>query len=483
MKSLIIKTALCLVSLNIALSVFAGPIRPQDPLRLPDGQLLKSIYFFGHWWDPWKSDDAILAAELKKIKDLGFNTICVDHEVSQAVDRDWYWLDREYKLAGQEKVYILPWLQLQAVDRQNLMKFSHLQLKPAVNQDKQVEEGCILFQDGEFRKALAHYVSVYLDRYGNDPSLLRVKVGGKLLPVVGLCVETGWRNEQGLPLSFDEETNAYFRKWMRSSYHDLAELNKKWGTNYKSFDEIDPCDKTIFDYAFEDKQNMPMAVREHVTFRARLIADALADVAQRVKKKHKDVLFLAEVAYPFSIDHPDANVFRWNNANLVRIVNFADIVMIRTVGNISSDAVKKEQDLLILDGKKLILAYRFFGDSTPERASAFAVDCAISANGLGYYNWNEMSDSSSAIYDKPDRQGFARLMNFTYDMIYDPSRREAAPSAPITFDTPTPPDNPPKPATESAPAPAEPANPDAPSETAPPPEAPVAPAPITPPAP
>ncbi|MDI6828808.1 MAG: beta-galactosidase, partial [Armatimonadota bacterium] len=276
---------------------------------------------------------------------------------------------------------------------------------------------------------------------------------------------------------------AYFRKWMRASYHNLDELNKKWGTNYKSFDEIDPCDKNIFNYAFEDKQNMPMAVREHVTFRARLIADALTDVAQRVKKKHKDVLFLAEVAYPFSIDHPDANVYRWNNANLIRIVNFADIVMIRTVGNISAGDVKKEQDLLMLNGKKLILAYRFFGNSTPERAAAFAVDCATSANGLGYYNWNEMSDSSSAIYDKPDRQGFARLMNFTYDIIYDPGKREAAPSAQIAPTPSTLPDASAEETTGTAPAPPEAESPNVPAEPPAPPEVPVAPAPVTPPAP
>lgn len=426
-------------------SACAGRVNLKDPIRLPDDQTLKAIYFFPHWWDPWKSDDAAVSADLRKVKDIGFNTLCLDHEVSQAIDREWYWLDREYKLAGEQNMCILPWLQLQSVDRNSLMKFSHRELKQAVNQHKDAEDECVVFRDGEFRKALAHYVSVYLDRYANDPALLRIKDGKKLRPVVGLMVETGWRNTDGLPLSFDEETNAYFRKWMRASYHDLNQLNSKWGTDYKSFDEIDPCDTTVFDYAFGDKNNMPTAVRVHAGFRARLINDALKDVVQQVRKSHKDVLFVAEVAYPFSVDHPDANVYRWNNANEYMAAEFADIIFIRTVGNTSSGQVAKEQELMMLNGKRVILAYRFFGDSFPARAVAFGLDCASSANGMAYYNWNETADNASAIYDKPDRQALARLMTSTYDMLYDADKRHSV--------APPPAEVAPAPAESPAPAP------------------------------
>lgn len=420
---------LCIALAILAVTAQSGRITTQDPIRLADDQLLKSIYFFGHWWEPWKIDDAAVTKDLQRIRELGFNTICVDHEVSQAVNKDWFWLDREYKLAGQEKVYVLPWLQLQAGDRENLMKFSQLELKQAVDQDKQPAPDSCDFRDGKFKEALAHYIDVYLDRYENDPALLRVKDGKRMRPVVALMVEVGWRDDKGMPLSFDDDTNAYFRKWMKSSYYDLNHLNSKWGTSYKSFDEIDPCDKSIFDYAFEDKQNMPVAVKEHVTFRARIISEALKDVAGDVSKKHKDVLFAAEIAYPFSVDNPDAGAYRWNDANDPRIVDFADIVFIRTVGNTSSGQVKKEQEMLILGGKKVVLGYRLFGDSSNERAVGFAIDCAMSASGLGYYNWNETADNASAIYDKPDRQGFAKLMNATYDMLYDTDKRSTAPAS------------------------------------------------------
>ena len=402
----------------------AARINLVDPVRITGDELMKSIYMFPHWWDPWKSDDAALTADIQKIKGLGFNTLCLDHEVSQAVDREWYWLDREYKLAGQEKVYILPWLQLQCVDRLGLMQFSHFQLSEAVNQDKQPEADCANFRDPEFRRALAHYVEAYLERYINDPALLNIKDGDKMKPVVGLMVETGWRSTNGLPLSFDDETNAYFRRWMKSSYHDLAQLNKKWGTSYKSFDEIDPCDKAIFNYDFPDKANMPKAVQDHVRFRARMIGEALQEVAKQVRKRHKNVLFAAEIAYPLSSDNPDAAAYKWNDANEYKAVEFADMVYIRTVGNTSTGQVKKEQDLMMQNGKKVILAYRFFGDSTPARAIAFALDCATSANGIGYYNWNETADDASAIYNKPDRQAMAGIMLDTYDLLCNPDKRQ-----------------------------------------------------------
>lgn len=421
---------LCVVLAVLAsAAVQAGKINLQDPVRLPEDQLLKSVYFFGHWWEPWKSDDAAIVKDFQRLKELGFNTVCVDHEVSQSINLDWQWLDREYKLAGQEGIYILPWLQLQSVDRENLMKFSHLDLKQAVGQDGQPVPDCCDFRDGEFKRALAHYVSVYLDRFGNDPALLRIKDGKKLRPVVALMVEAGWRDDRGMPLSFDDDTNAYFRKWMKASHYDLAQLNSRWGTEYTSFDEIDPRDKAIFDYAFEDKQNMPAAVKAHVEFRARIISDALQAVAKEVRKKHKDVVFAVEIAYPFSSDNPDAAAYRWNNANDLRIADFSNIVFIRTVGNTSAGQVKKDQDILMMNGKKVILGYRFFGDSSDARAVSFALDCASSANGLGYYNWNETADNASAIYNDPARQGYAQLMNATYDMLYDSDKRHVIPAA------------------------------------------------------
>jgi len=414
---------LVLLLISIATGALAARVNLKDPIKLADDQTLRAVYYYPHWWDPWKSDDAAVTADLKKMKEIGLNTICVDHEVSQAIDRDWYWLDREYKLAAAEKMCVLPWLQLQCVDRKALMAFSGLELKAAVNQDGQAENDFCDYRDGEFKRALAHYIDVYLDRYENDPALLRMKDRGKLKPVVGVVVEAGWRNADGRPLSFDDDTNAYFRKWMKSSHHDLAQLNSKWGTNYKSFDEIDPRDKTIFDYGFPDKANMPMAVREHAHFRARMISDMLSSVASEVRKKHKDVLLAAEVAYPFSSDDPNASAYHWNSANEYKSVEFADVIIIRTMGDTCVGQAAKDNDIIMLNGKKLVLAYRLFDDTTSSRAVALGMDCAMSCNGLVYYNWNETKDTSSSVYDSPAKQSLVQLLTTTYDMLYNTDKR------------------------------------------------------------
>jgi len=420
LKPTTVRVVTCILLVCIAVgAASAAKIDIKDPMRLPDGQTLKAIYYFPHWWDPWKTDDAVVTGDLKKMKDLGFNTVCLDHEASQAVDRDFYWLDREYKLAGQEKMSILPWLQLQAVDRSALMKFSHLTLKSAINQDKQAEDDCIIFGDPEFKKALAHYVSVYLDRYVEDASLLRIKDGKRVRPVVGLMLETGWRSPNGLPLSFDDETNAYFRKWMKSLHYDIKQLNKKWGTSYKSFDEIDPCDKTIFNYAFTDRANPPMPVREHTLFRARVIKDTLGDVVREVRKSHPDVLFVAEVAYPFESDDPNADAYRWNNANEQEAVGFADIVFIRTLGGPVAKPVVREGNFLKPFAKKVVLAYRLLDGVPASQAVNLALDCAMNSNGFAFYNWNENADQGSAVYNKPERQPLVQIMTAAYDALND----------------------------------------------------------------
>ncbi|HEY3299037.1 MAG TPA: hypothetical protein VGK34_10310, partial [Armatimonadota bacterium] len=376
-----------------------------------------------HWWEPLKSSDTALSADFQKIKCLGFNTVCVDHEVSQAIDNDWGWISREYKLAGEQKVSILPWLQLQGADRKALIEFSHIQIKPAVNQDQKEEDDYVRFLDPDFRQALTLYISVYLDRYINDPSILKVRVDGKLRPVVGLMLEAGWHNGNGQPLSFDAQSNKYFRDWMRSSHHDLAQLNKQWGTRYKSFDEIDPCDKSIFNYDFADKSNMPVAVREHANVRASAINDTLRHIARKVRERHKDVLFVAEVAYPIGSDNSDAATYRWNAASEYKTVEAADIVFVRTMGDTVTGEAKNQQEFMLGKGKQVVTAYRLMNGASPRKAAAFALDGAIMGNGLAYYNWNEHADRASAISDNPEKQAQIKSMNEMYDLLCSPEQR------------------------------------------------------------
>ena len=86
----------------------------RGPLRLPDGQPFVGVYFFPHWWQPWKGDDKAIVNDLRRLRTMGVNTVLLDHEWSQALDRKWHWLDRSHRLAKETGMVIVPWLSLKS---------------------------------------------------------------------------------------------------------------------------------------------------------------------------------------------------------------------------------------------------------------------------------------------------------------------------------------------------------------------------------
>ena len=91
-------------------SLPAGPVAAASPLRLANDEPLVCIYYFPHWWEPWKSSDEAVLRDLRRLRGAGFNTLLLDHEWSQAIDGNWRWLDRSHRLAAQAGMKILPWL-------------------------------------------------------------------------------------------------------------------------------------------------------------------------------------------------------------------------------------------------------------------------------------------------------------------------------------------------------------------------------------
>lgn len=63
-----------------------------EPLALPDGKPMIGIYYFTHWWEPWKSDDKAILDDFGRLRSMDFNTILLDQEWSQAIDGDWKWV-------------------------------------------------------------------------------------------------------------------------------------------------------------------------------------------------------------------------------------------------------------------------------------------------------------------------------------------------------------------------------------------------------
>ncbi|UCH33083.1 MAG: beta-galactosidase [Armatimonadota bacterium] len=393
----------------IALGAVGARAEPPRPaLRAASGEPVVAAYFFSRWWEPWRSGDDTVLADLARLRGMGVNTICLDHEPIQAFDGEWKFPERDHRLARQAGVGIIPWLELKCGAD---MSVHHQEIEQRYGiiiprgEDREGNPANVRLHRPEYRDALATYVLDYLGRFLKDGAILRVMDGERARPVISLTVETGWDGA-----SFDEETNALFRKWLRERYTDVVGVNRAWGTSYRSVDEIDPREERRFPYprAVELVQSgeVPAALADHVLFRAELINDALAAVRDMVRREHPSLLFLAEVPYTFSSQHPHAIGHRYGAAMLPEAVAYADIVMFRTVDPQLSEAELRDLAMLAARGQRTILCHRTYSATTFETAAVRAVvarQAAQDADGLGYYSWNEMVDVHIARREDTDQ--------------------------------------------------------------------------------
>ena len=375
-----------------------------DPLTLSNDKPLVGIYYFTHWWEPWKSDDNAILDDFNRLRSIGFNTLLLDQEWSQAIDGDWKWLDRDFRLAKQTGLSIVPWLSLKTWSdispghRAKLAKdWFGVDMRYGVDQDG--KQASPLIYDESAIIAGAKYAIMYLDRYISEP-ILRLRWNGKERPVISLSVESAWNG------SFDETTNLMFCRWLRNKYSDIDSLNNSWGTDYDGFFDIDTMDKAIFDYMghIEGNAKHPLAVENHVEFRSGIISDSLARMASIVREKYPDVLFLAEIPYQYGSQHPHARGYRIGYGANPRSCEYADIVLFRNTGPLTADEAKTLQDYQKETGQKFILTYRTYSDwdVEPESSSfgnsvnTYAGQAASLSNGFGFYSFNEMGDTHVA---------------------------------------------------------------------------------------
>ena len=373
-------------------------------LRLPNGEPLVCIYYFTHWWEPWKSDDDAILNDLRSLRSMGFNTLLLDHEWSQAIDGDWKWLDRDYRLAAQAGFNIIPWLSpktwsdIHPGDRARLAKeWFGVDMRYGASQDG--GPAAPLIYDESVLIAGAKYATTYLDRYLSQP-LLRLRWNGKDRPVVSLSVESAWDG------SFDEGTNLLFCRWLRSRHATIKALNSTWGTKYADFFDVDPRDAAIFDYSAHPSgaAKHPAAVEDHVAFRAEMISDSLARIAALVRRKYPDVLFLAEIPYQYGSEHPHARGYRIAYAANPRSCDYANIVLFRNTGPLNNGEVRALRANQKRTGQKFIFTYRTYSDwdiapDSPQFGKSvdmYAGQAASLASGFGFYSFNEMVDTHVA---------------------------------------------------------------------------------------
>jgi len=388
----------------LATGALAAPeAKRLKPLRLPNGEALVCAYFFGHWWEPWRSDDGAVRRDLAALRGMGLNAICLDHEPSQSFDGDWKYLDREHRLAKEAGLNIIPWLELKCgadMSAHCAEVKTRWEVEVPVGEDRAGKPLNVRVWDPAYPQILAKYALLYLDRYLKDGALLRLRDGDRLRPVISLTVETGWDNA-----SFDDGTHARFRAWLQGRYREVEALNASWGTQFAGWADVDPRDESVFGYGRLPEEVTP-PLRDHAAFRAELINDALAQAGRLVRAKHPEVLLLAEVPYTFSSPHPHAVTHRIAAASLAQAVAYADIVMFRTVSPILSQAELDDCRMLEGRGQRIILAHRTYeaANFCPARAQQVIPEQAAGwAHGLGYYSWNEMVDVHIAGWDQTDR--------------------------------------------------------------------------------
>jgi hypothetical protein len=371
-------------------SVYAQGARVLPPLRLSNGEPMVAVYFFGHWWQPWMSDDEAIRRDLRRLRAMGFNTLLLDHQFSQSLDGDWKWLDREHRLAKECGFVIVPWLEAHGGNdisigdrRQQAAKRLGIPADIPLTVKQDGSQGGALITSPAFKDYLTAYVTRYVERYRKDGALLHVMKNGKPRPVVTLGCE--------LDITlYDAQTNREFIRWLKRRYRDdLSRLNRAWGAQFGAFEEIDPRDTRLFDYS-DPQKHLPNAVKDHALFRAELGNAVFAEITKRLKRRFPDLLILAEMPYPFDCPHPHGPAYQWSCAALPEAFRFADILMLRWIQGRPTqperDAIARFRKMSRAD---VVICYRVSDMLSGEHGS----DTAAIANGIGFYSWNEMVDA------------------------------------------------------------------------------------------
>jgi len=399
-------TGFSVVLLSLINALGAPEMESPPPLRLPNGEPICAVYFFPHWWEPWRSNDEAIVRDLKYLRGAGINTLLVDHEWSQAIDGDWKWLDRLHRLAKPLDMQILPWLSLKtwsdmASDpgrRSLARKWFGVDIAVSRSQDGKPSSP-IVYDEGQVI-AGAEYAAMYLDRYLETGAVARFRYGGKTRPCVALTVELAWPGG-----GFDARSISRFRRWLPGRYDsDIAALNRAWGTAYADFQDVDPTDAKVFDYASHaaGKAQHPRAVEDHIEFRSCMINEGLQAMKERLRVRYPDVLIATELPYQVGSEHPHAKGYRIAYAANPSASLHAEVLFLRMTGPMNQAERKALKEHVAGSGQKVVLCYRTYGDwgrppkeggrSLEENARVYAGEAAGCAHGIGFYSWNEMVD-------------------------------------------------------------------------------------------
>ena len=390
-----------------ACSALLAPSASSVPaLELTDGRPVVGVYYFGHWWNPWKSDDDAIRTDLHRLRRMGVSVLFTDHEWTQAIDGDWRWLDREHRLAREAGLVIVPWLSLKTFSdvspgpRHELAK-KWFGVDLVYGVDQKGKKCAPLPWARQTLEFATRWTQAYIDRYRETGALAHIRVNGREGIWVCPTVEIAWVG----PGSFDPTTIFMFQRYAKGRYGTVAALNKAWNTQYTNFWDIDPRNPAIFDIAgaTHGKADHPVAVEQWCMFSAELLNDSLDRIGTAIRRAVPDVVIGTEIPYQLESRHPHAVSYRLGYAAAPEAVEHAEILVVRATGPLTP-AEMAAQDAYRKRGHAVVLAYRTYRRwstfvTAPDyqtRVAAFAGQALEHADGLGFYAWNEMVDTHVA---------------------------------------------------------------------------------------
>jgi len=375
-------------------------------LELADGRPVVGVYYFGHWWDPWKSDDDAVRNDLRRLRRMGVSVLFTDHEWSQAIDGDWRWLDREHRLAREAGLVIVPWLSLKTFSdvspgHRGALAKKWFGVELVYGVDQKGKESAPLPWARETRDFATRWTKAYIDRYREKGALAHVRVNGREGIWVCPTVEIAWVGTG----SFDPATVFMFQRYAKHRYKTVAALNKVWKTRFQSFWDINPRDPVIFDFAgaVRGKAGHAEAVDQWCTFCANLLNDSLDRIGASIRRAVPDVVIGTEIPYQLDSRHPHAVAYRIGYIAPPAAVEHAEILVVRATGPLSAEEIAVQNAYRERD-HAVVLAYRTYphwsqfaeAKDFRTRARAFADQAVQHADGLGFYSWNEMVDTHVA---------------------------------------------------------------------------------------
>ena len=429
-------TFLSLLTLGVFGQRHVGADSYQPFVRLPGNRPLIGVYFYGHRASPWKNNDTIFKKDLKQVRQLGANTLFTVHSPEQAYSDNWKAYDREHQAAKQTGLRILPGLDLRTglnLSKPVVTEALGIDVPSGQTQDGEKQNSLIYTQ--EFREALFKYASEYLSRYLNDGALLRIMHEGKTKPVIALSYEVGWENA-----SFDKRTNKEFQHFVYKHFSvelssNIGELNFYWGTRLHDWANINTQNLEVFDlnFALPDDERLWRPLQYFAWFRAKLVDEALSEVKDALLEEYPDLLFASEIACPFGSEKRVAMEYRYRAACLPRVVSHADLVLVRTAGDVSVE--EKDWLLKLMEtGRQVVLCHRmaqdygygkdlaeiFYKQEIPGTSARFS-------NGIGFFSWNDVM--SQKFVHSPDVRNKVRQIIQGYRAVYG----QTEPSSPETL--------------------------------------------------